>query len=92
MAIMGELIKLSIMIQTIIILFVGTKMEDNKMSDYMDFEKEISKTKERMAYAEGVHDLMERLLKNEVINMNEACYDIKIAIIHECNKMYTRIK
>ena len=90
MEIMVELIKLSIMIQMIIISFVIINRRTNKMSDYNDFQKELTAMKERMAYNEGVHDFMIELLNNEIINMCDNCYDIKIEIIHQCTKMYKK--
>lgn len=60
------------------------------MSDYEDFQKELTAMKERIAFNQGVHDFMEVLLKSEIINMCDNCYDIKIEIIHQCNNMYIK--
>lgn len=60
------------------------------MSDYNDFQKELISMKERMAYNEGLHDFMVELLNSKTINMCDNCYDIKLEIIHLCNKMYTK--
>lgn len=66
-------------------------MKDNlQISDYNDFQKELTAIKERMAYNDGVHDFMVELLRSEIINMSDNCYDIKIEIIHLCNKMFTK--